>query len=55
MPESAAAENYAGLIAAGIRAVINFAPLRLESTADVRVKNVDLRINLEEVAFFLSH
>ena len=55
VPESAATENYLALIAAGIRAVINFAPIRLEPNADVRVKNVDLRINLEEVAFFLSH
>ncbi len=54
VPESAATENYAALIAAGIRAVINFAPIRLEPRADVRVKNVDLRINLEEVAFFLT-
>jgi redox-sensing transcriptional repressor len=54
VPESAAAENFAELVAAGVRAVINFAPLRLEATAHVRVKNVDLRISLEEVAFFLS-
>lgn len=55
VPEAAAGENYAALVAAGVRAVLNFAPLRLESTAGVRVKNVDLRVNLEELAFFLAH
>ncbi|MEO8503187.1 MAG: redox-sensing transcriptional repressor Rex [Acidobacteriota bacterium] len=54
VPASAAVENYDALVSAGIRAVINFAPLRLEPHAGVRVKNVDLRINLEEVAFFLG-
>ncbi len=54
VPGSAAQENYDALIAAGIRAVINFAPSRLEPRSGVRVKNVDLRINLEEVAFFLG-
>ena len=54
VPASAAVENYDALVGAGIRAVINFAPLRLEPRAGVRVKNVDLRINLEEVAFFLG-
>jgi redox-sensing transcriptional repressor len=53
VPAEAAQENYDALVAAGIRAVLNFAPARVKRTAEVHLKNVDLRINLEEVAFVL--
>jgi redox-sensing transcriptional repressor len=53
VPAEAAQENYDALVAAGIRAVLNFAPARVKRTAEVPLKNVDLRINLEEVAFVL--
>lgn len=54
VPAAAAEENYDALIDAGVRAVLNFAPVRLETRSGVRVKNVDLRINLEAVSFFLA-
>jgi redox-sensing transcriptional repressor len=54
VPAEAAQENYEALIEAGVQAVLNFAPLRLEPHPKVRLKNVDLRINLEELAFFLE-
>ena len=53
VPAEAAAENFEALCEAGIRSVLNFAPVRLEPRHGVRVKNVDLRIELEELAYFL--
>lgn len=53
VPPEAAQENYDRLADAGIKAVLNFAPVRLKRRPDVHLKNVDLRINLEELAFFL--
>ncbi len=53
VPADAAQENYDALAEAGIRGVLNFAPLRLKRRPGVPLKNVDLRINLEELAFFL--
>ena len=53
VPAEAAQENYDRLIEAGIKAVLNFAPVRLKRRPGVPLKNVDLRINLEELAFFL--
>ncbi len=42
------------LVAAGIRAVLNFAPARLKVPLDVRLKNVDLSIELETLSFYLA-
>jgi redox-sensing transcriptional repressor len=53
IPAEAAQENYDRLAEAGIKAVLNFAPVRLKRRPGVQLKNVDLRINLEELAFFL--
>lgn len=53
VPAEAALANYKALIEAGVKAVLNFTPVRLKSRADVPLKNVDLRIHLEELAFFL--
>ncbi len=53
VPPEAAQENYDRLADAGIKAVLNFAPVRLKRLPAVPLKNVDLRINLEELAFFL--
>ncbi len=54
VPAAAAQENYDRLVAAGIRAVLNFAPVQIETDPRTRVKNVDLLIFLEELAFFLD-
>lgn len=53
VPEAAAQENYDGLVQAGVRAVLNFTRARIHSVAEVPLKEVDLRIYLEEMAFFL--
>ena len=54
VPAEAAQENYDRLADAGIKAVLNFAPVRVKRRPGVPLKNVDLRINLEELAFFLG-
>jgi redox-sensing transcriptional repressor len=42
------------LVTAGIRAVLNFAPTRLKVPRDVRLKDVDLSIELETLSFYLA-
>src|SRR5690349_11410818 len=42
------------LVSAGIKAVLNFAPTRLRVARDVRLKNVDLSIELETLSFYLA-
>ena len=54
VPAEAAQSNYDSLVEAGIRAILNFAPTRLKLAAGVRSKDVDLRIDLEEMGFFLT-
>ena len=54
VPAEAAQENYDALVAAGVKAVLNFAPVQLELDPRVRVKTVDLLIFLEELAYFLK-
>jgi redox-sensing transcriptional repressor len=39
----------------GIRAVLNFAPVQLRLRKGVKVKSVDLRINLESLSFHLKN
>lgn len=54
VPGDSAADALERVREAGIGAVLNFAPVSLPSTPDCRVKNVDLRIHLEELSFFLE-
>jgi redox-sensing transcriptional repressor len=54
VPAAAAPLAYRALVEAGIRSILNFAPVTLTPSAHCRVKNVDLRIHLEELAFFLA-
>jgi len=42
------------LVAAGVKAVLNFAPARLRVQRDVQLKNVDLSIELETLSFYLA-
>ena len=53
VPAEVAQENYEALANAGVKGVLNFAPVRVKRRPGVLLKNVDLRINLEELAFFL--
>jgi len=54
VPAEAAQTVTEQLVAAGIKAVLNFAPTRLRVTRDVRLKNVDLSIELETLSFYLA-
>ncbi len=42
------------VMSAGIRAVLNFAPVRLKARLSVKVKTVDLTISLESLSYFLA-
>ena len=42
------------LVAAGVKGVLNFAPSRIRVGKDVRLKNVDLSIELETLSFYLA-
>src|SRR5205085_438468 len=50
----AAQTVYDALVKAGVVAVLNFAPVQLRLTSGVKVRNVDLRINLESLSFHLK-
>ena len=53
---AASAQQAAGLaVGAGIRAILNFAPGSVTVPAGVKVKNVDLTISLEGLAFHLAN
>ena len=52
-PESAQSVHDA-LADAGIRAILNFAPVQMRLREGVKVKSVDLRINLESLSFHLK-
>ncbi len=54
VPSEVAQHYYDALADAGIRGVLNFATIRVKPRPGVPLKNVDLRINLEELAFFLK-
>lgn len=55
VPADAASANAEALVTAGIRAILNFAPARLPEHPGVLALNVDLRISLEELGYFLLH
>ncbi len=42
------------IMSAGIKAVLNFAPMRLHARLGVKVKTVDLTISLESLSYFLA-
>jgi redox-sensing transcriptional repressor len=52
---AAAAQHVVDLVvAAGIKAVLNFSPGALEVPPDVKLKSVDLTVSLESLSFFLA-
>jgi len=54
VPPAVAQETYDRLMESGIRSVLNFAPARLRGHEGAHTRNVDLRIYLEELVFYLS-
>lgn len=53
VPASSAQEVAQRCASAGLKALLNFAPARLTVPADVRIKNVDLKVYLETLCFYM--
>ncbi len=54
VPGSAAEEVVDSLVRAGVQAVLNFAPIKLESRSGVKIRNVDLAVDLGVLSFFVT-
>ncbi len=54
VPVEAAQAMCDQFVSAGVRAIVNFAPVRLEVPSTVWLRNVDLAIELESLAFYLA-
>jgi redox-sensing transcriptional repressor len=55
VPADASQTVYDALVDAGINAILNFAPMQIRLRPNVKVKFVDLRINLESLSFHLKN
>jgi redox-sensing transcriptional repressor len=42
------------VVAAGIKAILNFSPGTLTVPSDVKLKSVDLTVSLESLSFYLA-
>ena len=54
VPTEAAQTVVNAVVAAGIKAVLNFSPGALQVPPDVKLKSVDLTVSLESLSFFLA-
>lgn len=54
VPATAAQEMASRVVRAGVRAILNFAPVKLALPPDVAVKNVDMAVELEGLSYALS-
>lgn len=54
VPARAAQRVLNQIMAAGIKAVLNFAPVRLQARLGVKIKTVDLTISLQSLSYFLA-
>jgi redox-sensing transcriptional repressor len=54
VPAEAAQDVINVVVAAGIKAVLNFSPGALKVPPDVKLKSVDLTVSLESLSFFLA-
>jgi redox-sensing transcriptional repressor len=54
VPPDAAQTVVNAVVAAGIKAVLNFSPGALQVPPDVKLKSVDLTVSLESLSFFLA-
>lgn len=55
VPLEVAQENADNLVAAGIKGIMNFTPVRLNVPDYVQVQNVDLTNEMQTLIYFLSH
>jgi len=54
VPASAAQPVVDLVVAAGIKAILNFSPGALQAPASVKLKSVDLTVSLESLSFYLA-
>lgn len=54
VPASAAQHVVNTVVAAGIKAILNFSPGTLKVPDDVKLKSMDLTVSLESLSFFLA-
>lgn len=54
VPQSAAQETTDNMVAAGIKGIMNFTPLRLSTPDSIRIQNVDLATELQTLSYFLD-
>ena len=54
VPTEAAQEAASRLAEAGVKAILNFAPTRICIPAEVKLVNVDLAMELENLSYFLT-
>jgi len=54
VPALAAQHVLNQVVAAGIKAVLNFSPGTMQVPDDVKLKSVDLTVSLESLSFFLA-
>ena len=54
VPEIAAKEVFREMVDAGIKGILNFAPIRYKIGEDIIINNVNLQIELENVIYFVN-
>ncbi|MFC1657351.1 redox-sensing transcriptional repressor Rex [Candidatus Moduliflexota bacterium] len=54
VPAPAAEEVVEALVDAGVQAILNFAPVKLETPQGVKIRNVDLAVDLGVLSFFVT-
>jgi redox-sensing transcriptional repressor len=54
VPAPSAQSVYDALAAANVSAILNFAPVQLRTRTGIKLKSVDLRINLESLSYWLK-
>lgn len=54
VPATAAEEVVEALVDAGVQAILNFAPVKLEAPQGVKIRNVDLAVDLGVLSFFVT-
>ena len=54
VPAESAQEVADRLVKAKVSAILNFAPIRLDVPEDVKLRNVDLGLELEGLAYYLT-
>lgn len=55
VPAAAAQGVLTMVVAAGIKAVLNFSPGTLQAPPDVKLRSVDLTVSMESLSFFLAN